>query len=117
MSCPLIILKYNIAFRKFLKAHISDIFERLCISCQKYFKSFKERKMLNRRNQLPTSNLVTHNNTHNNTHGPCDYSVIPSSNWTFGFGTSLGLGMELGLRGPDLGLGLDNNDALPNVEV
>ena len=24
--------------------------------------------------------------------GPCDYSLITSPNWTFGFGTSLGLG-------------------------
>ena len=39
--------------------------------------------------------------------GPCDFSLIPTHNWTFGFLTSLGLG--LGLGGLDLGLGLDNN--------
>ena len=38
--------------------------------------------------------------------GPCDYSVTPSPNWTFGFLTDLVLG--LGLGGLDLGLGLDN---------
>ena len=38
--------------------------------------------------------------------GPCNYSVTPSPNWTFGFGTSLGFGLgEL-----DLGIGLDNLD-------
>ena len=35
---------------------------------------------------------------------PCDFSVIPSPNWTFIFRTALGLG----LGGLDLGLGLDN---------
>ena len=25
--------------------------------------------------------------------GPCDFSVITGPNWTFGFGTSLGLGL------------------------
>ncbi len=58
MSFPLIFLKYNITFRKFLKAHTSRFFERLCISCQKYFKSIKERKKLNRRNELPTLNIL-----------------------------------------------------------
>ena len=36
--------------------------------------------------------------------GPCDFSVTPSHNWIFGFGTSL----EVGLGGLDFGLGLDN---------
>ncbi len=40
--------------------------------------------------------------------GPCDSSVNPSPNWTFGFLTSLGLGFGLGLGGLDLGLELDN---------
>ena len=40
--------------------------------------------------------------------GPCDYCVNPVPiGLGFGFGTALGLG--LGLRGPDLGLGLDNS--------
>ena len=39
--------------------------------------------------------------------GPCDYCVTPVPiGLGFGFWTALGLG--LGLRGPDLGLGLDN---------
>ena len=39
--------------------------------------------------------------------GLCDYSVTPVPiGLGLGFGTALGLG--LGLRGPDLGLGLDN---------
>ena len=39
--------------------------------------------------------------------GLCDYGVTPVPiGLGFGFGTALGLG--LGLRGPDLGLGLDN---------
>ena len=38
---------------------------------------------------------------------PCDYCVTPVPiGLRFRFGTALGLG--LGLRGPDLGLGLDN---------
>ena len=39
--------------------------------------------------------------------GPCDFGVTPVPNGLgFRFWTALGLG--LGLRGPDLGLGLDN---------
>ena len=39
--------------------------------------------------------------------GPCDYGVTPVPiGLGFGFRTALGLGF--GLRGPDLGLGLDN---------
>ena len=39
--------------------------------------------------------------------GPCDYCVTPVPiGLGFGFWTALGLG--LGLRGPDLGLGLEN---------
>ena len=39
--------------------------------------------------------------------GLCDFGVTPVPiGLGFGFGTALGLG--LGLRGPDLGLGLDN---------
>ena len=39
--------------------------------------------------------------------GPCDYCVTPVPiGLGFAFGTALGLG----LRGPDLGLGLDNNN-------
>ena len=37
---------------------------------------------------------------------PCDYCVTPVP-IGLGFGTALGLGF--GLRGPDLGLGLDNS--------
>ena len=42
--------------------------------------------------------------------GLLDFSVTPSPNWTFGFGTSLGFGLgglDLGLR-----LRLDNNDVI-----
>ena len=45
----------------------------------------------------------------------CDYSVIPSPNWTFGFRTALalkqqlGLTLGLGIGGLDFGLGLDNS--------
>ena len=39
--------------------------------------------------------------------GPCDYCVTPVPiGLRFGFWTALGL--DLGLRGQDLGLGLDN---------
>ena len=39
--------------------------------------------------------------------GPCDFGVTPFPiGPEFGFRTALGLG--LGVRGPDLGLGLDN---------
>ena len=38
--------------------------------------------------------------------GPCDFGVTPVP-IGLGFWTALGLG--LGLRGPDLGLGLDNS--------
>ena len=39
---------------------------------------------------------------------PCDFGVTPVPiGLGFEFGTALGLG--LGLRGPDLGLGLDNS--------
>ena len=44
--------------------------------------------------------------------GPCDFSIITSLNWTFGFGTSLGLGF--GLWGLDLGQGLDNKPGFRN---
>ena len=41
--------------------------------------------------------------------GPCDYCVTPVPiGLEFGFWTALGLG----LRGPDLGLGLDKNRKL-----
>ena len=43
--------------------------------------------------------------------GPCDY-IITSPNWTFGFGTSLGLGFGLG--GLDLGQGLTNKPGFHN---
>ena len=38
--------------------------------------------------------------------GPCDYGVTPVP---IGLGFCFFLGLGLGLRGPDLGLGLDNN--------
>ena len=41
--------------------------------------------------------------------GPCDYCVTPVP-FGLGFGTALFLG--LGLRGPDLGLGLDNFNSI-----
>ena len=37
--------------------------------------------------------------------GPCDYGVSPVP---IGLGFWTGLGIDFGLRGPDLGLGLDN---------
>ena len=40
--------------------------------------------------------------------GPCDFSVSPSPNWTFGFWTALVFGLGLGLGGLEFGLGLDN---------
>ena len=40
--------------------------------------------------------------------GPCDFSVSPSPNWTFGFWTALVLGLGLGLGALDFRLGLDN---------
>ena len=39
--------------------------------------------------------------------GLCDYCVTPVA-IGLGFGFWTGLGLGLGLRGPDLGLGLDN---------
>ena len=38
--------------------------------------------------------------------GPCDFGVTPVPT---GLGFLTGLGLGLGLRGPDLGLGLDKN--------
>ena len=40
--------------------------------------------------------------------GLCDFSAIPSPNWTLGFGTSWALGLGLGLGWMDLGLLLFN---------
>lgn len=42
--------------------------------------------------------------------GPCDFSVSPSPNWTFSFGTFWGLGLEFGLGGLGLGIELDKKN-------
>ena len=60
MSAPLMFFHYHIAFKKFLKTQITNSFENFYIRYQESLKKGNEKRKLNRRNQLPTSNLVTH---------------------------------------------------------